>query len=265
MSISATVTQTNGEFVNNKSEINFENLSGSYTYQKNQICKVSVTDSENSANNLTDIPVLALDGTYFLKYYRKSTGTWELFGATKDLTGYNIVVKRQSNLDRYDIYFAYDDQLSLIPNFNEEMRIRYRLTSKINSDNLYGYKRFDLNGGVKVPIVPLTIAKFQSRIMVNFLAAEIGQNNNISLYTAGVDLGSTANAYGNEIMRLPTFSSFIELANSEITDLDTRVSILESKVQTLEAKVAEHDQVLKDLPAIVSAVSENVSKLYVAR
>lgn len=267
MSITASITQTDGVFTNDMNVANFNPLSGSYTFQINQVCKVSLTDSGNNDNNVTDAPVIALKGSTFHKIYNHSNGQWELFSTIDDLSSYNIVIKGAENTGNYDIYFAKDVELSLIPNFTEQARIRYRITSQLNTGNVNSYKKikFLATGDTGVtPIIPYSINQGPSSLRVGFIGATL-ENNTMKLRDYSMELDTATAIYGAEVLRFPQYSQFIELANSEIADLDTRVSILEADVQHLTAKVNEHDRILKDLPALVAAVSSDVSKLYVAR
>lgn len=226
---------------------------------------MSISDTTNAANNITDVPSLALDATLTYKTYDNKTGTWKTGYSISSLSGYNFVIKRLGTGDYYDIYLAKDSELLLIPDYTNDMRIRYRMTSDVTVDNLASYKRFNSSHPF-TPIIPCFIKKFQSTTSVGYISAEVGSNSKLSFSTITINLATGYDdVYGADTLRFPTFDSFIELANSEIQDLETRVSILEGEVSSLQEQVAAHSKVLADLPAIVAAVSQDVSKLYVAR
>lgn len=264
MSVTVKLSQTDGIFTPSLSETNFTPVEGQPTFTNGQLCLINITDSTNSNNNKSDIPVISIDGTAIFRRYNAATGEWIGFDYIDNLSYYNIVAKRNGTTNTYYYYFAKDTELSLIPNFNEEARIRYRINDTITPQNIANKKQivFPPSTRGSCPIIPYT---YSSGNKIGFITVE-ASDGRLRVYNTDFGPNDTAmNTSGSDVLLFTKYNSFIELANTDIQDLETRVSILENDVAKLQTTVNEHSKVLKDLPALVSAVSSNVSKLYVAR
>lgn len=259
--ITLTRTKQNGIFTADMTSTNWVDYND--TRENKQLIQCNLPNCFTGYVCYHDPSTWAVDN--FMYKYDSSTDTWVLGNEFESTSGLMIV---QSSDNK--IYYCDANTVHKVPNYETDAFIITLIQSDINYSNVDSYAHIeDLTGSHSngVPLAPWTSytsnyghgGMWQHIIVAN----KNTDSGKIRLYA--LNDGSQSNTFGYTTGASVVSSNTIKYANRAIEDLTIRVSILESEVTTLKKKVDEHDKILKDLPAIVSAVSSNVSKLYVAR
>lgn len=261
MDITLTRTKQNGVFTADMASTNWIDFND--TRERMQLIQC------NLPNFFTGYTCYYAEDTWaisnFMYQYDSTTDQWVLGNEVDSTSGLMIV---QSSDQK--IYLCDANTIHRVPNYDSNAFIITMIKSDINYSNVDSYAHIDDKSGSHVKGVPLTPFACYIRssghggwwqyIVVANKSSNAGK---ISIFVMQDVLQSNTFDYisGSSVIS----SNTIKYANREIEDLTIRVSVLESDVASLKAKVKEHDRILKDLPAIVAAVSSDVSKLYVAR
>lgn len=261
--INFTFTKSDGIFTNqmNPNNINWTD----YAFGGNSSKKLN---KANLGTELTDI--IGIDSNeIWLKKYDESTLTWTSVDSRLEIDntyGWNIILADDG------IYLARDTQIDKMPNYLTRTLYISRITASITKDNFDNYKTVrtsDSEGASRyIPIGPSRTfgSGDPSTALVSIKKDTDLAGTHIYITT---DLSFKATnplyTYNDGGIPFPKAVCYWKEADTTIQDLETRVSILETKVSDLTTRLEQVERNLKDLPAVVAAVSANVSKNYVAR
>lgn len=201
-------------------------------------------------------------------YYNATADEWyaDLNGNVKisNTSGWNVVFMRDPKGESGgSVYVCQDEHIMKIPNIAQYATFRVRIESGITPENQNTYKHVS-PGTDSISYIPIAPIGYTNSSTPSFEYVVVGQDRSGTGITIRIISFTTGTAKSGSIV--PKSQQYLMNATDKpIQDLETRVSILEDEVATLKATVAKHDKTLSELPALVAAVSSNVSKLYVAR
>ena len=199
------------------------------------------------------------------KIYDKTTNEWKIKSPDiYDTLGWNIVFIRDQDGESAGFYYlCKDEDILKIPNVTGLSTYRTRINESVTPSNFVLYQKIEKSTGTQViPVAPVSRSQGSNGVKIQYLILE-KVNDVLKVGWAYIDTANKLNGSGRPF---PQIAQYLQNPTDQpIRDLETRVSILENEVVDMQAQLAAHDKILKDLPAIVSAVSSNVSKLYVAR
>lgn len=181
-----------------------------------------------------------------------------------DAYGCNIVMMGTNRA----VYIATDGELGNIPNFTESSALICRINSHVTHDNFTSFRRIaqiaNENGGI--PLNTGYVYPWNSSGVACALSTIKASINNNNMLVGGFisDAGSKFVTKLDSLGRI-NMNTYFKAPNTAITDLETRLTLLEQEYSKLKVLVDKHEEILKDLPALIAAVSSNTTKYYVAR
>lgn len=252
---STTISQIDGVFgISDLDNMSWSDYT-SQSLQNNQILKV--TNQLGMANGI------AINKEFVaLKSFNEADGTWVTAPSSAvsvaNTLGYNFVYLPDDNFG----YICTDDKIEFIPAIKTKQTLIVRCNIAVTSTNFGSYRKVKTpsSNDVLIPLKPVCRKPNGSFGILGILST--GANSiGFKIYTdSGLE---TYNDGGIPFPDCPLYLS--NASDKPVKDLEARVSILEGKVASIDARLKNVEKLVGDLPAIVSAVSENVSKLYVAR
>lgn len=179
-----------------------------------------------------------------------------------DSYGYNLVLSSEG------VYVATDTQLEKIPNFTTRTLYITRIKESVTLNNVDSYQSLsDSAGNYRCIPLGLTMTQFTGFTYIyglNHYTDGTGANS-LAFYNGLTTDNGNLNHYNSGGKPFPQVTHYWKAANTEIQDLETNVALLQQSVKDIEQRLAKVEKTVGDLPAIVAAVSSNVSKNYVAR
>ena len=251
---STTISQIDGVFgVSDLDSISWSDYT-SQSLENNQILKVT--------NSLGMADGIAINKDFVaLKTYNEADGTWitepSSVATVASTLGYNFVYLPGDNFG----YICQDDKIDFIPDIKTKQTLIIRCNIAVTSTNFGSYRKVirPSANDYLIPIKPVCRKSNDNFGILGILST--GTGIGFKIYT-----DSGLETYNDDRIPFPDCPLYLSNASDKpVKDLEARVSILEEKVASIDSRLKEVERLVGDLPAIVGAVSENVSKLYVAR
>lgn len=266
--VQLTRTQQDGQFTMNLDSTEWTAWGGNFVNkQLNKISMPNIFDNAISYYNSDDSTPIV----HFYQY-SNATETWVEEYHFDDLINMNIVIAPDSK-----VYVCDDNIIKKIPNYDISAMIVNRVNSNINAGNRSIYKMIgdgsasEIKGYPLCPMFCYTNSYGRGGIWQIIIGANYSTEEK-KMYLTGIRDQMTAATYTLYDGRMPNVSNTLKLANHGIEDLTIRVAVLEGEVanirsdlQNLKKTVEQHSKVLQDLPALISAVNADVTRLYVSR
>lgn len=211
------------------------------------------------------ITMLQTSGTGSINIWASSTSSWSYSNphasnTSFDYYGYNVIIRNGD--DTHRVYFCKDDEMINLPETSDTY-IRVRLNSHIKYTNFSSYRTIYKGTDSSRLLIPLAVIATSSVDTYALIGLIKESNDKVSI---GTFLGAKTNfTYATPNNPMASMARYVVYKDTAFEDLEQRVYELEVKVEELSSIVAKQGEVLRDLPALVSAVSSNVSKNYVAR
>lgn len=211
------------------------------------------------------ITMLETSGTGSINIWDSASSSWSYSNShaedqSFDYYGYNVIIKSGDNNSR--VYFCKDDEMINLPSYNGAY-VRVRLNSHIKYTNFSNFRTIYKGTDSSRLLIPLAVIATSSVDTYALIGLIKESNNKVSIgyFTGSKDTFT----YATPNNPMASMARYVYYKDTSFEDLEQRVYDLELKVEELSSIVAKHEEILHDLPAIVSAVSSNVAKNYVAR